>query len=92
MLHPKAQRSEHRTKTLASTTALLSQKPAMPNFSNQAASKALSPGTTRVLPPVGTSTLHLDNKFVKNLNPLSGLVGEDQIKEQESLDLRRLLQ
>jgi transposase InsO family protein len=50
MLHPEAQRSEHRTKTLVPTAALLPQEPVIPNFGNQAASKALSPGTTRVTP------------------------------------------
>ena len=60
MLHPEAQRSEHRTKTLVPTAALLPQEPVIPNFGNQAASKALSPGTTRLLLPTDTSTLYIE--------------------------------
>ena len=65
MLHPEAQHSEHRTKTLAPTAAPLPQEPAIPNFGNQNASKALSPGTTGFLLPTDTSAVRVEKQLVK---------------------------
>jgi hypothetical protein len=80
MLHPEAQRSEHRTKTLAPTKALPQQEPAIPTFGNQAASKALNPSTTQA-PPSHWHTLIIPQNGTrqKNLNSPSGLVGEDHL-------------
>jgi hypothetical protein len=78
ILHPEAQRSEHRIKTLAPTKALPRQEPARPIFGNQATSKALSPSTTRVSPSHWHPFIlpqHLTRH--KNLHSPSGLVGED---------------